>query len=263
VLADKCGLDATSEVYLTLIDFKGEDSTRKPLREVRNSIKLCYPSRAQAVSYEEFNIVSEPTPGWTPGIHDKTPFFVARENRVFTVSIRAAREEDDRELAYAHFIPIAVFKKCLERLDTSLNQELKWSEWAPEGTRLIRTSLPSSLVWGCFVFGARSMTSVMLRRREDGQIRHLFGAHVYDFNQLALRREKAKGSLLPANCSLFEGPERLAAINSIWTEIVETSLPFKRYNQPLPVRPGRHSLMLTSDHIVLVNVSVSASVILE
>ncbi|KAF5355885.1 hypothetical protein D9756_004100 [Leucocoprinus leucothites] len=109
VLADLCdgpfGEDET-EIYLTLIDFRAEGATKKSLGEVRNAIKLCYPIRAEDTVYSELDISSDPAPGWTPGKDDKSPFYVAKENRVFAVTIVAITGEG-RDAAFRHFIPLS------------------------------------------------------------------------------------------------------------------------------------------------------------
>jgi hypothetical protein len=250
ILADRSyslALDRT-EGYLTLIDFRAEGGSKKPLSDVQNSIKLCYPNIAADAAWLEFNIASEPTPSWTPGKDDQTPFFVARENRIFTASMIFASQSQD--LAYDHFIPLSAFKKCLDRLESSKGQELKWSEWAPTETRLVRTGSPSSAVWVCFAHGSRSIAGGMRRR---GQ-RIFFYTYVYNFNQLALRKDKAMNKEMPENCERVD-ESRCLSTNSIWAEVVETSLPYKRYSKRLDVPPAPYSLMCTADHLVLVDVS--------
>ncbi|KAF5355886.1 hypothetical protein D9756_004103 [Leucocoprinus leucothites] len=241
-----------TEAYLTLIDFKAEGATQKSLDEVKNAIKLRYPTRAQGASYRDFDISSEPAPGWTPGKDDRTPFYVAKENRVFTVTI-TAEMEGGRDLAFYHFIPWSVFRGCLNRLDTSQRRELVWSEWAPAGTRLLRTSAPASSVWVCFTFGFRCIASVFLKGQGDQGF--TFAAHIYDFNQLSLQREQIKGGGSADNCKTILETSKLKGQGTIWADIVETSLPFRRFTKPLLVRPWPSALplMCTADHIVLVD----------
>ena len=51
-----------------LIDFKAEEATHKPLQEVQNVIKLYYPTLVKDASYNTFEISSDPTLGWKPGL---------------------------------------------------------------------------------------------------------------------------------------------------------------------------------------------------
>ncbi|KXN83876.1 hypothetical protein AN958_00956 [Leucoagaricus sp. SymC.cos] len=255
VLADRYVSEdlETTDGYLTLIDFKAEDSTKKSLGEVSNSMKLCYPTIKDEIVYQSFNIASEPNPGWTPGQDDRAPFFVAKENRIFTVSMTLSHLEG-RDKAFDHFIPLAAFKKCLTRLNTSKARSLPWSEWAPKETRMIR-ALPASEVWVCFVQGSRSIAASYRRIREEGggQSQKFF-ANVYDFNQLALRREKAVGSVLPKHCERVDDTREALDINGIWTENVETSLPYRLYSRNISGTPlGFYYLMCTADHLVLVD----------
>lgn len=231
-----------------LIDFKAEDETKKPLSQVRHSMKLCYPNRVAGAAVMQFNISCEPTPGWTPGKDDTTPFFIARENRVFTVSMLIQQQ---REFAFDHFIPLSAFKKCLDRLDASLGQQLEWLDWAPTETRLIRTPLPASDVWVCFAYGSRSIGREIIRKL--GRV--CFSVVVYDFNQLLLRRDEARGKeAIPGSYSRINKPSVIRN-DTVWEEPVETALPYRRYSKVLPIQPGGHSLMCTADNLVLVDVS--------
>lgn len=234
-----------------LIDFRAEDEMKKKLSEVRNSIKLRYPDMANGTRLTSFSISSEPGPGWATGKDDTSPFFVARDDRIFTVSMRFVQ---DHEYAFDHFISLSAFEKCLGRLDTSLDQELKWSEWAPTETRMIRTSLPAPGVWVCFAYGSRSIGRE-LHRKKTGVV---FSAVVYDFNQLACRRDAVmnKKPAPPVNYTRVDSSSVIRH-ETIWTETIETSLPYRRCSRALPIRPGGHSLMCTSDNIILVDVSLT------
>jgi len=242
-----------SEIYLMLIDFKAEGATHKPLDEVRNAIKLCYPTRANGAFYDTFELSSDPAPGWEPN-DDRAPFFVAKENRVFTLSVHAFRA-DGEMLAFYHFIPLSTLKKCLGRVNISSRQEMQWSEWAPTSTRLLRTSALPPPVWACCTFGSRFIRTVVSRPAgERGRVGHIV-AQVYDFNQLALR---GKDSEPRANYKCILQSELLRKQDYIWTEDVETSLPFRCFSGTLPVEasPAHKYLMCTADHIVLADVSV-------
>jgi hypothetical protein len=225
------------ECFLVLINFKAEDEKMKKLSEVENSIKLCYPERVSGTTLRSFGISSELPPGWTPAKNDKTPFFVARNERVFTVSIRLRRGKD---FAFDHFIPLAAFQKYANRIPSS--RELKWSEWALTDTRLIQTSLPASLVWACFTYGSRSVGRELRKKS--------FGALVYDFNQRARRRDAILNKKSPASAETAGGND------TIWKETFETSLQFRFYRRALPnIRPGTQTLMCSGDNIILVDVS--------
>jgi len=235
-----------TEIYLMLIDFKAEGATRKPIEEVRNAIKLCYPTRANGAFYETFELCSDPAPGWKPN-DDKAPFFVAEENRVFILVLA-----DERELGFYHFIPLSAFKQCLGRINISSRQEMQWSEWAPTSTRLLQTSVFPSSVWVCYTFGSRFIRTTV--SQHAGERNHVV-AQVYDFNQLALRR---KDSEPRANYKCILQSELIRNQDFIWTEDVVTSLPYRRFSRTLPVvaSPPHQHLMCTADHIVLADVSV-------
>lgn len=260
VLADRYlaslndGNDET-EIYLMLIDFKAEGATHKPIEEVRNAIKLCYPTRANGAFYETFELFSDPAPGWKPN-DDRVPFFVAEENRVFILNIMAD-ERGERTLGFYHFIPLSAFKKCLGRINISSRQEMQWSEWAPTSTRLTQTSVLPSSAWVCYTFGSRFIRTTV--SPHAGQRGHLV-AQVYDFNQLALR---GKDSEPRASYKCILQSELFRNRDSIWTENVETSLPYRCFSRTLPVEasPAHQHLMCTADHIVLVDVSVMISLI--
>lgn len=238
-----------TDVYLMLIDFKAEEATHKPLQEVRNVIKLRYPTLVKDASYDTFEISSDPAPGWKPGPDDRTPFFVAKENRIFPLSIHIIT--GDRELAFCHFIPLSTFQKCLDRPNTSVRQEMQWSEWAPRNTRLIQLMVLPLPAWPCCIFGSRFITSTVIRR--VGQV-NLIGSRVYDFNQLALR---VRDSEPRANCKCILQSE--VPGEQVWEEEVETSLPYRCFSGTLPVEalPTHKCLMCTADHIVVVDVSAS------
>ncbi|KAF9455070.1 hypothetical protein P691DRAFT_691420 [Macrolepiota fuliginosa MF-IS2] len=234
-----------TEPYLVLIDFKAEEETKKLVTEARHSMKLCYPDLASEVVVLQFGISCEPAPGWTPGEDDKTPFFISKDNRIFMVTMRIQQRGND--YAFEHFIPLSAFKKCIDHLDTSSGQQLKWSEWAPTDTRLIRSSLPASDVWVCFAYGSRSVGGEFRRR---GNV--IFGVVVYDFNQLLFRRNVTTSK--DSSNTRIEKPGPIIQTDEIWTEPVKTSLPYSRYFGELPVRPGGYSIMCTADNLVLVDI---------
>ncbi|EKM83555.1 hypothetical protein AGABI1DRAFT_123881 [Agaricus bisporus var. burnettii JB137-S8] len=224
-----------SECYLVLIDFKAEDEKMKKLSEVQNSVKLCYPDRVAGTALMSFGISSELPPGWTPGKDDTSPFFVAKDERIFTVSIRFRR---GRDFAFDHFIPLAAFQKCTNR--PSSTRELKWSEWAPTETRLIQTSLPASLVWANFTYGSRSIARELRKKS--------FSALVYDFNQRACRRDAILNGTSTAPGKIVGGDE------AVWKDTLETSLPFRVCSRSLPnIRPRTQALMCSGDNIILVD----------
>lgn len=225
------------ECFLVLINFKAEDEKMKKLSEVENSIKLCYPERVPGTALTSFGISSELPPGWTPGKDDTTPFFVAKNERIFTVSIRFRR---GRDFAFDHFIPLAAFQKYADRRTST--RELKWSEWALTETRLIQTSLPASLVWACFTYGSRSVGRELRKKS--------FGALVYDFNQRACRRDAILNKKSTASSEIAGSDD------TIWKETFETLLQFRFCRRSLPnTRPGTQTLMCSSDNLILVNVS--------
>jgi len=166
-----------------LIDFKAEGATHKPIEEVQNAIKLCYPTRANGAFYDSFGLSTDPTSDWKPH-DDRAPFFVAKENRIFT-SNGQATGADGTMLNLYHFIPLSAFRKCLGRINISSRQEMQWSEWAPTSTRLLQTETLPSVGWDYNTSGSRSITTTGSRRAgESGEVGHIV-AQVYDFNQLA------------------------------------------------------------------------------
>lgn len=244
----------TTEGYLVLLDFRAEDESRKPLGDARHSLTLCYPGLEGGAMVTEFEIASEPTPGWTPGIEDKSPFFVAKENRVFAVSMRVGLSTGF-ESAFDHFIPLSAFQKCLNLLGESPKQQLQFSDWAATGTRLFRASLPASNVWVCFAYGSRSMTRELLRRA--GRTVSLV---MYDFNQLAFQRDEAADKqFVPGSYARIKSPGPTLGNNPVWKglESIKTFLPCSRYVKALPIPTGGNlpSVMCTTDNLVLVDVS--------
>lgn len=244
-----------TEIYLMLIDFKAEGATHKPIEEVRNAIKLCYPTRANGAFYDTFELSADPASGWKPN-DDRAPFFVAKENRIFTLNVEATRANET--MAFYHFIPLSAFRKCLGRINMSSRQEMQWSEWAPTSTRLLQTKVLPSSVWECHTFGSRFIRTTVSRRA--GERGHIV-AQVYDFNQLALRRQNSEPR---AGYKCILQSELVRRQDSIWTENVETSLPYRRFSGTLPVEasPAHMHLMCTADHIVLADVSVTIFLIL-
>ena len=239
-----------TEIYLMLIDFKAEGATHKPIEEVRNAIKLCYPARENGAFYENFHLFSDPAPGWKPN-DDRTPFFVAKENRVFALSMDVLMA-DGRRLGLYHLIPLSALKKYLGRINILSRQEMQWSEWASTSTRLLRISVLPFFVLAYSTFGSRFIRATVSRHAgERGRI----VAQVYDFNQLALQ---GKNSESRADYMCILKSELLKDRDSIWTENVETSLPYRRFSRTLPVKasPAHKYLMCTADHIVLADVSV-------
>lgn len=232
------------EPYLTIIDFRAEDETMKPLEEAHHSLKLCYPHTVRGATVISFNIHCEPSPCWTAGTNEPSPFFLSPGNRVFFASMQIMREQ---KYQLVHAIPLLVLKKVLGRIGTSGGKHLRWSEWAPRDTRLIPTSNPLYDDGVCFSYGSRYIGKEALATEKLLG----FGLLLYDFNQWTLRRKGEK--VPPGDYILVNKPSTLPN-KVLFEEHVETSLTFSRYSTTLQLPIGV-DILCSADNIVARHVS--------
>jgi len=228
------------EPSLMVLDFKTESNKRHAVEEVVHTYSFRYPLLRSTAHPIKFEIRSDPGPSWAPDSTLKVPFHIARSNRVYAISIWFLVHNRLRSVTL--LVPLATFLSCIN--GSSSHRTFQWSDWGPQGTRMLISRIPPSDIWVCYIYGSKY---VALRKDE----KH-FAVDVYDFNQRALSRARQKhhdtdGEIHAIDPTIFEESE-------IFEEAIETSLPFRLRTLPLDLRSIAHVAILCSeDNLIIVD----------
>ncbi|KAG1717929.1 uncharacterized protein EDB91DRAFT_1305162 [Suillus paluster] len=124
-------------------------------------------------------IRSEPTPGWSPSQSLRIPFFFARSDRIFTITMRVSPDSNSTEESTVLIVPLSTIMAQIELTHNTPKRLVPWRKWGPNGSHMLLRN-PSE-VWVCYVYG---MKFIQLLRWQKGT-----RARVYDFNKYAARRD--------------------------------------------------------------------------
>ena len=162
-----------SKPYLAVVDFIAEPSERRELDELENAFTFHFPRLAANVIVQEIRIRSDPAPMWIPDPKLAVPFFTARHNRLYVITICSIRTV----LLYA------LGNTFLSLINQANGQKsIAWDTWGPDGSRMMISPRAHSRTWVCYVYGTRCVST-----RRKAQTRHIY---MYDFNQPALRHKQ-------------------------------------------------------------------------
>lgn len=117
-----------------------------------------------------------------------------------------------------------------------------WTDWLPKKTRLLYTKQSPSDIWVCYVYGTKFILSERLPRGQSG-----YSARLFNFNQLALRRERGQDS------ETRETPKGLKTSAAL--RDVDASLPFSSHSFVLEDAHDHCFALCSEDHILIVDVS--------
>lgn len=124
-------------------------------------------------------IRSEPTPGWSPSQTVQTPFFFARSDRIFTITLRVSLDSNSTEECTVLIVPLATIMAQVELSHGIQKRNVPWTQWGPNGSYMLLRN-PSE-AWVCYVYGMKFIQ--LLPWKKGNHVR------VYDFNRYAARRD--------------------------------------------------------------------------
>lgn len=253
--------DIEFEPSLKIINFKELDGGRQHM-DVLSACTLSYPGLALGVSPLTVIIRSDPDPTWKPSAEVQAPFHLARDNKLFVISIWVQKRTTVH--CIVHFVPIAVL--CAHAHLSTSNTTVGWNQWAVNGTRMFRHPQPDvhTVIWACYVYGSRYVTLDSKEGEVEGQTTHVL---MYDFNQAALRRELSKGEALmsvntyapPDGSTICVTSEDVIPDGEFFEQEIRTSLPYRVRSRSLGTEEGHYSPMCSEDCLVMVNVSLLPS----
>ncbi|KAH6916880.1 hypothetical protein BKA70DRAFT_1250852 [Coprinopsis sp. MPI-PUGE-AT-0042] len=252
---------------LVAVDFQKEGNSPRRITDLETGVSFRYAPLQASTFLNVMEVRSDPAPGWSPRFDVDVPFHLARNHRMYVVSLWVQAPSGVRCLML--FIPWNTFMK---RLQTRQNSEEKtsiyqWDEWGPDGSRLVISPHPHSNVWVCYVYGMRYVSL----EADISSTNESLVCRVYDFNPVGLRRalqdigdesrvirevgvgERIKTSaettyqLAPTVISedgLFEGEVRTGA-----------NVPYRWRSLPLQGSRGnsRCAAMCTEDNLIVVD----------
>ncbi|KAG0695360.1 hypothetical protein DFH29DRAFT_1005553 [Suillus ampliporus] len=162
------------------LDILGIDNFSGEMVQYKDASHICgleYPQMKADVL--DMLIRSEPTPGWSPSQSLQTPFYFARSDRIFTITMRVSPDSNTTEECTVLIVPLSTIMAQVELSHNTPKRLVRWKQWGPDGSHMLLRS-PSE-VWVCYVYG---MKFIQLLRWQKGN-----RARVYDFNKYAARRD--------------------------------------------------------------------------
>ena len=264
---DDEGMIDSIEPTLLVLDFMEEIEGPRPqnVLELDTGVHFRYPLLDEQITLVDFEIRADPAPAWRPGYSANVPFHLARNQRLYVVSLWVHVNASVRCLVL--FVPSKTLLNEVKKVaeDKKLGRQvLLWRDWGPTGTRMMLSHHPHSHIWVCYVYGMRYIA--LEAERNTGQ---KVWARVYDFNDAPLRRglsEEDKANMKSGTGFMSKerstetvwetGTSRVYGAKWIFREKVETSLPFRWRSVELPdTSEPSVSAMVTEDNIILVEVS--------
>lgn len=231
------------------IDSFSENMVVAEYKDVSYICGLEYPKMKAYV--QDMMIRSEPTPGWSPSQTVQTPFFFARSDRIFTITLRVTPDSNSAEECTVLIVPLSTIMAQVELSRGIRKRTVPWTQWGPNGSYMLLRS-PSE-VWVCYVYGMKFIQ--LLPWKKGNPVR------VYDFNRYAARRdvrnEQTTEPKLP--WKRLGMPQSLNSRCSAFDEEVNTYLPGRVATVEVMPSDTSHdweAAMIGEDNIVLVSVSL-------
>lgn len=228
---------------LLAINFLEETSERHDLQEAAAIFVFEYPELHPDVFISEIGIHSHP--GTVSPIHTAAPF--SEDTKDFLLVVNLWLVVGGTLRCLVHFIPASHLLSCIESPPPPGELVFMWPSWGLHKTRMMFTNNNPSDVWVCDVAG---MKFVISERAPDGKS---YSGRLYDFHQLALRREAASEtdasvSGIELNCTVIKQKEA-------FDSVVSTSLPYRTVTFHLDDGHGHCAALCSEDNIVIVDVS--------
>lgn len=231
------------------LDILSIDSFNEEIEEYKDVNYICgleYPKMKADIL--GMLIRSEPTPGWSPSQTIETPFFFARSDRIFTITMRVSPESNSTEECTVLIVPLSTIMTQVELARNTQKRTVPWTQWGPNGSYMLLRS-PSE-TWVCYGYG---MKFIQLLPWKKGN-----SARVYDFNKYAARRDvrneqTTEPKLLWTRLGM---PQSLSSRCSAFDEEVNTYLPGRVAIVEVMPSDTPHeweAAMIGEDNIVLVS----------
>lgn len=234
------------------LDILSIDSFREEMEEYKDVNYICgleYPKMKADVL--DMLIRSDPTPGWSPPQTVQTPFFSARSDRIFTITIRVSPAGNSNEECTVLIVALSTIMAQVALSRNTQKRIVPWEQWGPNGSYMLLRSPSES--WVCYVYG---MKFIQLLPWKKGNT-----ARVYDFNKYAARRDVRNEQTTEAKLlwTRLGMPQPLNSRCSAFVEEVITYLPGRVAT--VEVMPSDspydwEAAMIGEDNIVLVSVSL-------
>jgi hypothetical protein len=222
------------------MDFKKGPPTSQAIARQRCLCSFSYPVHFLS-HLAEATIRSDPAPSWTPDHQLKVPFSVANDSRLFVISLSS-----DLANPTNLFVPLSTFLTHINTIREGQEERLfSWDEWGPSGSRMTNLQMASE-VWVCHVFGTKSVAI-----EEEGHGRLVVS--IYDFNQLAYRRERSRIGGPTTGTQFISANDRTYCGKSAFN-MITTSLPHRRWTIPLSAASTVDAVMCSEDNIIIVGV---------
>ncbi|KAG1869662.1 hypothetical protein C8R48DRAFT_699324 [Suillus tomentosus] len=174
------GVVAAESDEMPRLDILSIDSFREEMEEYKDVSYICgleYPKMKADVL--DMLIRSDPTPGWSPHQTVQTPFFSARSDRIFTITMRVSPAGNSNEECTVLIVALSTIMAQVELSRNTQKRIVPWEQWGPNGSYMLLRSPSDS--WVCYVYG---MKFIQLLPWKKGNT-----ARVYDFNKYAARRD--------------------------------------------------------------------------
>lgn len=245
------GVVAAESDEMPRLDILSIDSFREEMEEYKDVNYICgleYPKMKADVL--DMLIRSDPTPGWSPPQTVQTPFFSARSDRIFTITIRVSPAGNSNEECTVLIVALSTIMAQVALSRNTQKRIVPWEQWGPNGSYMLLRSPSES--WVCYVYG---MKFIQLLPWKKGNT-----ARVYDFNKYAARRDVRNEQTTEAKLlwTRLGMPQPLNSRCSAFVEEVITYLPGRVAT--VEVMPSDspydwEAAMIGEDNIVLVSVS--------
>lgn len=196
------------------------------------------------------SVRSDPAPTWEPHPSLNVPFYTARLERLFVITLWVAEGANIYTLLL--FVPSSTFNTRL-KVSTKQRRRLSWDEWGPTGSRMIMAPSGHSMIWVCYVFGMSFIAPFRTLETQDPPVGPK-AVQIFDFNQLSLRRDAASMNDAESQVThIIQGPSSLV-LGGIFPKPILTSLPYRWRALSVPHHPDHafNAVMLSEDSIVTV-----------
>ncbi|PFH54809.1 hypothetical protein AMATHDRAFT_134646 [Amanita thiersii Skay4041] len=245
------------EPSLMVVDFIAEPPDLRDLDELENVYTFCFPPLANNIDVLHINIRSDPAPGWAPDRSLSVPFFLARDCRLYVITL-LVHTGDNLATEVVFCVLGNTFRSLIRGVSSNqATTQFDWMTWGPDGSRMVIPPFPHSQTWVCYVYGTRYVT-FRPSRHHSGYV------YVFDFNQYAVRRHQdgmgatgiseVEGEEAPNERQLCVTSATVIEAGKIFRDEVETRLGYlvKAVALPRDTRLSLRWAMCSEDSIIVV-----------
>lgn len=256
-LVDPDEEDDASKPPLMVVDFAACPKEATGLNGLQYQCAFEFPPMLPNAGVIAISVRSDPAPNWTPNPDLKVPFYTARGDRLFVITMWVA--EGANVTALLLLVPSSTI---LEKLNSLSSEErgrrFEWEEWGPSGTLLRHAPHEHSMVWVCFVFGSTFIAP--FRPGHPQALLPPFGpkmVQIFDFNQVAIKRLVKEGVENESEVSHVISRPTTLTLSRIFPSPVVTTLPYRWRKTPVPHHQTHTfgSVMISEDAIVTVTIN--------